>query len=255
MAASTTAWVPHSTSPSRRTCGNAPGPRPPVGRPNAATLAGVSATSSVVPSSATSRHPRYHAPSSCGSPAAGRPRRTAPAAAPAQPGTGAGYRALVRNLPAPGPRQALDQQPHDLLVAHQGEQAHGQGVGDDHAGGQQPPTLLGPPGPGEHPIHSSGGKVLVSTPIAIRSGSRGMTAGLVWPARGIRVWSPPDTGPYLVRDTLVGAAATTPTVATKSGRGADGKYARSTVELQGLLHSRRRHPDGRRAACTLRSST
>jgi hypothetical protein len=62
MAASRTAWVPHSTSPTRRTCGNGPCPRPPVGRPNAATLAGVSATSSVVPSSATSRHPRYHAP-------------------------------------------------------------------------------------------------------------------------------------------------------------------------------------------------
>jgi hypothetical protein len=31
-----------------------------VGRPNAAVLAGVSATSSVVPSNATSRHPRYH---------------------------------------------------------------------------------------------------------------------------------------------------------------------------------------------------
>jgi hypothetical protein len=78
---------------------------------------------------------------------------------------------------------------------------------------------------------------------------------LAWPARGIRVWSPPDTGPYLVPDTLVGAAATTPTVAIKSGRGADGKHARSTVGLQGLLHSRRRHPDGRRAACTPRSST
>jgi hypothetical protein len=62
MAASTTAWVPHSTSPTRRTCGNAPGPRPPPGRPNAATLAGVSGTSRVVPSSATCRHPRYHAP-------------------------------------------------------------------------------------------------------------------------------------------------------------------------------------------------
>jgi hypothetical protein len=55
------------------------------------------------------------------------------------------------------------------------------------------------------------GKVLVSTPIAIRSGRRGMTAGVVWPAPGIGVWSSPDTGPYLAREALVGAA-TTPTV-------------------------------------------
>jgi hypothetical protein len=48
--------------PTRRTCGNAPCPRPPVGRPNAARLAGVSGTSRVVPSNATSRHHRYHAP-------------------------------------------------------------------------------------------------------------------------------------------------------------------------------------------------
>ena len=62
MAASTIAWVPHSTSPTTRICGNAPCPRPPPGRPNAAVFAGVSATSSVEPSNASSRHPRYHAP-------------------------------------------------------------------------------------------------------------------------------------------------------------------------------------------------
>lgn len=54
--------MPHSTSPTSRTCGNAPWPRPPLGRPNAARLAGVSGTSKVVPSSAISRNPRYHAP-------------------------------------------------------------------------------------------------------------------------------------------------------------------------------------------------
>jgi hypothetical protein len=48
-----------------------------------------------------------------------------------------------------------------------------------------------------------------------------------------------------VRDTLVGAA-TTPTVAISRAAAAGGKHARSTVGLQGLLHRRRRHPDGRR---------
>jgi len=37
-----------------------------------------------------------------------------------------------------------------------GEQAHRQGVVDDYAGGQQPAALLGPAGPGGHPIHQLG---------------------------------------------------------------------------------------------------
>src|SRR5215212_833253 len=141
MAASTIAWVPHSTSPTSRTCGNAPWPRPPVGRPNAATLAGVSATSRVEPSSAISRHPRYHAPGVAWL-ANGRATCTNSSRSGAGPS-----RVLAR---------ALDQQPHDLLVAHLSEQAHGQGVVDHHAGGQQPLALLGPPGPLDHPIHQLG---------------------------------------------------------------------------------------------------
>jgi hypothetical protein len=56
------AWVPHSASPSTRTCGNADPPRLAGGRPNAAAFPGVSATSKVVPSKLSSRQPRYHAP-------------------------------------------------------------------------------------------------------------------------------------------------------------------------------------------------
>src|SRR6266540_2417778 len=64
IAALIVAWVPHSTSPTTRTCGNAPvpSPRPLLARPNAASLSAVSATSSVAPSTASSRHRRYHAP-------------------------------------------------------------------------------------------------------------------------------------------------------------------------------------------------
>src|SRR6266536_1898881 len=161
MAASTIAWVPHSTSPSRRTCGNAPCPRPPPGRPNAAWLAGVSATSRVVPSSVISRNPRYHAP---GGRRGGKrpgdldeqlPQRRRP-----KPLPGPGDRAFVGDLPgappAPGPGEPLDQQPHDLLVAHLGEQAHRQRVIDHHPGGQQPLALLGPATLGDHPIHQLG---------------------------------------------------------------------------------------------------
>src|SRR5829696_6780220 len=92
-----------------------------------------------------------------------RPQRRRP-----QPGPGAGDRALVGDLPAAlpasGPRQALDQQPHDLLVAGLGNQAHGQGVVDHHAGGQQPPALLAPPGPLDHPIDQLGREALGQHP-------------------------------------------------------------------------------------------
>ena len=56
--------MPHSASATMRTCGNAPPPGPwrEPGRPNACSLAGVSAASQQVPSTATSRSPRQHAP-------------------------------------------------------------------------------------------------------------------------------------------------------------------------------------------------
>ena len=55
--------TPPSARPTTRTCGNAAcSPRCVFGRPNAAALAGVSATSRVVPSIASTRYPRYHAP-------------------------------------------------------------------------------------------------------------------------------------------------------------------------------------------------
>jgi hypothetical protein len=56
--------VPASTSPTTRTCGNAERcwPRLLAGRPNAASLAGLSGTSRQVPSSTSSRQWRYHAP-------------------------------------------------------------------------------------------------------------------------------------------------------------------------------------------------
>lgn len=64
MAAAKTACVPHSVSTTNRTCGNAPffSPRPDPGRPKNASLSSVSATSSVVPSTATTQRPRYQAP-------------------------------------------------------------------------------------------------------------------------------------------------------------------------------------------------
>jgi hypothetical protein len=56
--------VPHSASPTTRICGNAPrpSPRPLPGRPNPASLSAVSGTSKHIPSMATTRSPRYHAP-------------------------------------------------------------------------------------------------------------------------------------------------------------------------------------------------
>jgi hypothetical protein len=55
--------VPASTSPTTRTCGNAPtpSPRPLLARPNA-WLAGLSGTSRQVPSTTMTRQWRYHAP-------------------------------------------------------------------------------------------------------------------------------------------------------------------------------------------------
>ncbi len=57
------ACVPASTSPTTRTCGNAPtpSPRPLLDRPNA-WLAGLSGTSRQVPSTTIIRQCRYHAP-------------------------------------------------------------------------------------------------------------------------------------------------------------------------------------------------
>jgi hypothetical protein len=78
----------------------------------------------------------------------------------AKPLPGPGDRAFVWHLPAPlpaaHPGQPLDQQPHDLLVAHLGEQAHGQDVVDHYPGGQQPLAPLGPATLSDHPIHQLG---------------------------------------------------------------------------------------------------
>jgi hypothetical protein len=222
MAASTTAWVPHSTSPPGAPAGTPPargrlwaGRTPPgwracPARPGWCRPTRPAATPDTTP------------PSSCGWPAAGRPRRTAPAAAPAQPCPGPGDRALVRDLPAAlpasGPRQALDQHAHDLLVAHLGEQAHGQGGVEDHAGGQQPLALLGPAGLGDHPIHQLGregpGQHPDRDPIRQARHDRWLGLAGSWHPRVI------TSG----HQTLPGARpasgdATTPTVAIQSGRG------------------------------------
>lgn len=76
IAAANTARVPHSAPTTSRTCGNAalPSPRPDPGRPKNAAFSGVSGTSSVVPSTATTRHPRYHTPG-VSAPATGRHTR------------------------------------------------------------------------------------------------------------------------------------------------------------------------------------
>src|SRR5680860_1219635 len=60
VAAANIACVPHSASATSRSCGNAPtpSPRPDPGRPNSASLSGVSATSRQVPSMLTSRQSR-----------------------------------------------------------------------------------------------------------------------------------------------------------------------------------------------------
>ena len=61
-----TARDPHSANATTRTCGNAPAPAPPPGRPNASAFSAVSGTSIVSPSNATSRSPATCAqPSSC----------------------------------------------------------------------------------------------------------------------------------------------------------------------------------------------
>ena len=63
MTASTTAYVPHSTKPTTRACGNAAcSPLFTPGRPKNTALSAVSATSRQVPSIATNRRPANHAP-------------------------------------------------------------------------------------------------------------------------------------------------------------------------------------------------
>src|SRR4029453_3251142 len=142
MAASTITCVPHSTSPTSRTCGNAPWPRPPPGRPNAATLAGVSATSSVVPSNATSRQSRYHAPLVAWV-ASGRATSTNSSRSGAGPS-----RALARAIELlSGTCQ---------VPSKRRNQPTPRGVVDHHAGGQQPLALLSPTSLGDHPIHQLG---------------------------------------------------------------------------------------------------
>src|SRR6266508_3023444 len=131
IAALMVAWVPHSTSPTTRTCGNAPvpSPRPLLARPNAASLSAVSATSSVAPSTASSRHRRYHAPGVSG--------------------VASGRAALAnRTCSGSGPSRARASTSGDFT-----KQRQRQHVIDHHAGGQQPAALLAPARLGQHPIH------------------------------------------------------------------------------------------------------
>jgi hypothetical protein len=165
-----------------------------------------------------------------------RPQRRWP-----QPCPGAGDRALVRDLPAAspasGPRQPLDQQPHDLLVAHLSEQAHGQGVVGDHAGGQQPLALLGPAGIGDHPIHQLGWEGLGQHPDRdpIRQARCDRWLGLADTRHRRVITSGHRTLPGA--RVLVGAA-TTSTVAIRSGRG-DRQQATAGHSMGGCgpLHS------------------
>src|SRR5512133_1946449 len=162
IVASTIAWVPHSATATRRTCGNAVcSPRWVAGRPNAAWLAGVSATSRVVPSTASSRQPRYHAPAVLGAAsgwatsANSRRRGSAPnrARALAIAGVEGTCHHCCQRLAQPA-----RQQPGDLLVGLPAEQRHRQHQPDHHPGGQQPLPLLGPARLSHHAIHQLWGE-------------------------------------------------------------------------------------------------
>src|SRR6266498_1270790 len=139
IAALIVAWVPHSTSPTTRTCGNAPVPSPrpqpppPIPRPR--------------------RVRGRQRPSSLGKQHLQRLRT--------QPSARLHQRRLHRQPPqpprvgvaAPGAAQRLHQQPQHLQVGDISKQRQRQHVIDHHAGGQQPAALLAPARLGQHPIH------------------------------------------------------------------------------------------------------
>ncbi len=123
-----------------------------------------------------------------------------------KPLPGPGDRALVRHLPdappAAHPGQPVYQQPHDLLVASLGEQAHRQRVVDHHPGRQQPLAPLAPAGLSDHPIHQLGREGPGQHPNRDPIRQAGYDRGLLWPARGIRECSPPDAGHYQLTNRL-----------------------------------------------------
>jgi hypothetical protein len=131
-------------------------PRCVPGRPNAWSLAAVSAASQHVPSTANSRSPATTPPGWPWWPAAGRWRQTAPAAAP-RPAAPAPETATTSPASATRPtgpaRAALDQVPQHLQVRRGREQRHRQHEIHHQPRRQQPPTLLGPIARGHHPIH------------------------------------------------------------------------------------------------------
>src|SRR5450756_1749933 len=155
-----TARDPHSANATTRTCGNAPAPRPPPGRPNAAAFAAVSGTSTVNPSKATSRRPATCAqPSS--RPANGPATRSKRSAITCHPSR---ERALeiaagdgdiptatrIRKLFAPP--EAPDQLRPHLAVTGLEEHDHRQVVVHHQPGRQHPNPLLTHPGRGHHLI-------------------------------------------------------------------------------------------------------
>src|SRR5674476_315475 len=151
---------PHSANATTRTCGNAPAPRPPPGRPNAAAFTAVSGTSTVNPSKATSRRPATCAqPSS--RPANGPATRSYRSAITCHPSR---ERALeiaagdgdiptaTRSRKLFAPPEAPDQLRPHLAVTGLEEHDHRQVVVHHQPGRQHPNPLLTHPGRGHHLI-------------------------------------------------------------------------------------------------------
>ena len=189
MTAAKIAWVPVSSSASRRSWGKPLLPREAGGRPKCRSSTGRSGTSIVVPSKLTSRRPRYHAPGVPGS-ASGRASRRNSSRNGASPRRTrawvmADLHAKSQGRPVPvQPAQSLDQFPQHGVIRGVSIERQSHHVIDDDARQQLTRTPILSPGLPQNRIHHD-------RPARTRARTPSVTCSLSrWPSTRLELFWP-----------------------------------------------------------------